>query len=183
MALLAYHYGPGQAGVARDTAADRIALAQKLEQMEDWYGAVTTYDDALAALPATDSKTRWQVRLARSKARMNAGELPESITDLEGQLTEMEQADAPLGAKQEVRSALGTAQYYAAWLMRLEGQPREIWEPEIEAARQNFRLLAEQAETRGEKSGATRNREDLESSVRLARMDLSELQGLPLPSQ
>jgi hypothetical protein len=30
---------------------------------------------------------------------------------------------------------------------------------------------------------ATKHEEDLESAVRLARMDLKDLQGLPLPSQ
>jgi hypothetical protein len=67
--------------------------------------------------------------------------------------------------------------------MRLEGYQREDWEPEIEAARQNFSLLAEQAEAGGDAAGARRHEEDLESAVRLARMDLAELQGLPLPSQ
>jgi hypothetical protein len=67
--------------------------------------------------------------------------------------------------------------------MRLEGQPAEVWEPEIEGARQNYRLLAEQAAARGDAGALKKNQEDLESSIRLARMELSELQGLPLPSQ
>ena len=67
--------------------------------------------------------------------------------------------------------------------MRLEGLTKEAWEPEIEAARQTYRLLAEQSESAGDTNAAKKNREDLESAVRLARMDLTELQGLPLPSQ
>jgi hypothetical protein len=67
--------------------------------------------------------------------------------------------------------------------MRLEGSPREDWEPEIEAARQNFSLLAEQSVEQGDSNAAKRHEEDLESSIRLARMDLPELQGVPLPSQ
>ena len=55
--------------------------------------------------------------------------------------------------------------------------------PEVEDARQNYKLLAEEAEKRGDKVAAARFREDLESSVRLARMELSDLQGFPLPSQ
>jgi hypothetical protein len=69
------------------------------------------------------------------------------------------------------------------WLMRLEGQPRERWEREIEASRQTYRLLAEQSERCGNVEAAKKNREDLESAIRLARLDLGELQGLPLPSQ
>ena len=58
----------------------------------------------------------------------------------------------------------------------MEGLPQEEWEPEIESSRQHFRLLAE-------KSSADKNgyQEKLESAIRLARMDLTELQGLPLP--
>jgi hypothetical protein len=67
--------------------------------------------------------------------------------------------------------------------MRLEGAPREEWEPEIEGARQTYKLLAGQAEERGQDELGARLRQDLESAIRLARMDLTELQGLPLPSQ
>ena len=69
------------------------------------------------------------------------------------------------------------------WLMRLEGLGQDEWEPEVESARQTFKMLAEAAEKRGDAAAAAKFREDLESSVRLARMDLSELQGLNLPKQ
>jgi len=180
VALLAYHYGPGQAGLARDAAAGKIELARQLEQKEDWREAVTAYDEALARLPATESSTRWQLRLARSKARMYAGELPEAISDMEGQLAEMEKGLAPARSTQEVRAALGMAQYYAAWLMRLEGAPTAEWNVQVENARQHFRLLAEE-NLSSDPPAAKVHQENLESSIRLARMDLSELQGMPLP--
>ena len=83
----------------------------------------------------------------------------------------------------EARSTAAIAQYYITWLMRLEGMGREEWEPEIDAARATYKLLAEQAQERGNTVEAKKHQEDLESAVRLARMDLGELQGLPLPSQ
>jgi hypothetical protein len=43
--------------------------------------------------------------------------------------------------------------------------------------------LATKAEAGTDQSSTKEAREDLESAIRLARMDLSELQGLPLPSQ
>jgi hypothetical protein len=64
--------------------------------------------------------------------------------------------------------------------MRLEGLDRTVWEPEIEAARQNWRLLAEQATTDKDK---LLHQEDLEAAVRLARLEIEDLQGLPLPSE
>jgi hypothetical protein len=80
----------------------------------------------------------------------------------------------------DARQALANAQFYKTWLMRLEGLDRTIWEPEIEAARQNWRLLAELATTKSEKA---LHQEDLEAAVRLARLDIEDLQGLPLPSE
>ena len=67
--------------------------------------------------------------------------------------------------------------------MRLEGLPRSEWEPEIDAARQTYKMLASQSVAAGNEQFAKRHQEDLESVIKLARTDLSDLQGLPLPSQ
>jgi hypothetical protein len=178
--LLAYHYGPGQSDLARDEAARQIALATAFEQSEHWPEAVTAYTDALAKLPESDRDARWQLRLAKSKARMQVGELPEAITDLDGLLVEMQKGGAKARQSEEVRSQLATAQYYAAWLMRLEGAPTDEWTVQTENARQHFRLLAED-KLKSDAPAAKAHQEDLEATIRLARMDLSELQGLPLP--
>ena len=83
----------------------------------------------------------------------------------------------------DVQSTLANSQYYMTWLMRLEGQPEEEWMPEIEAARQHYAQITKDAEKRGDEKMLNSSLEDLESAIRLARMDLSELQALPLPSQ
>ena len=62
--LLAYHYGPGQTELARDAALQKIAAAQKLEQEENWRGAMEAYGEALAKMPSGEQAKRWQVRLA-----------------------------------------------------------------------------------------------------------------------
>jgi hypothetical protein len=67
--------------------------------------------------------------------------------------------------------------------MRLEGAPREEWEPEIEASRQNYKLLAEDKSLSRDGELVSLAAENLESAIRLERMSLSDLQGLPLPSQ
>jgi hypothetical protein len=180
VALLAFHYGPGQAGLARDDAARQVALAQRLEADEDWRGAMAAYADAVAKLPAADRTERWQLRLAQSKARMHSGELPEAIADQQGLLAEMESGGAPSGQIDDVRASLGTAEYYAGWLMRLEGATTEEWTVEVENARQHFRLLAETNLAKGSPA-AKGYQEDLEATIRLARMDLSELESMPLP--
>jgi len=178
--LLAYHYGPGQSGLARDAAAQLIATARACEANEDWRGAMEAYAEALGKLPGTDTTTRWSLRLAQSKARMRSGELPESITDFEGLLTDVEAGGGTPAQAEEVRANLGTAQYYAGWLMRLEGAKTEEWTVPVESARQQFRLLAEE-KLGGDPAVAKQYQENLEATVRLARMDLTELQGMPLP--
>ena len=178
--LLAYHYGPGQTNIARDAAASQLALAGSYELKEDWRQAMSAYTDALTKIPASDRDTRWQVRLAQAKARMQTGELPEAISDLESLLSEMEKEKAPAEKIADVRANLAQGDYYAGWLMRLEGAKTEEWMVQVDNARQNFRLLAEDA-LKADPKAAKTHQENLEATIRLARMDLTELQGMPLP--
>ena len=179
--VLAFHYGPGQRRLAQDQVAAKIAAAQTAEKEEDWRAAVTAYADALSLLPAGNSMARNQLQLAHANARMYAGELPEAILELEGLLSDMLKGRSSASSVREVRGTLASAQYYAGWLMRLEGATAVEWTAETEQARQNFRLLAE--ETHKEPSLRLDYEKNLEATIRLERMDLSELQGLPLPKQ
>ncbi len=180
----AYHEGPGQDQMTLDSVDRLVAKAYGFTTVEKWGQAVEEYDRALAELPGDRADAARRIRLERDKARMLAAQLPAAHADLQALLDELleeEVADAPL--LDDVRAALASSQYYMTWLMRLEGLPREKWEPEIEAARQTHRLLAERAEQRGDAEAAAKSKEDLESAIRLARMELKDLQGLPLPSQ
>ena len=180
----AWHYGPGQERMQLDRIASLLAQADQAANAQQWEQADELYEEALRVLPTDRVAEIRRVRLERAKAQMLAHKLPvahQDLRDLVQELTSDPSADPQVLA--EARSALANAQYYVTWLMRLEGYAREDWEPEIEASRQNFSLLAEQAEAKGDSAGAKKHEEDLESAIRLARMDLAELQGLPLPSQ
>jgi tetratricopeptide (TPR) repeat protein len=179
-----WHYGPGQDYLTRDDASRMLAQADALVKEGDWAAAVDAYDEALKLLPPDMVAAQRRVRLEKAKAQMMASQLPTALADLKVLAEELQgdlQADKKLVA--DTRESLAQAHYYMTWLMRLEGLTRDVWEPEVEAARQNYRLLAEEAQKRGDEEAATKSREDLEAAVRLARMELSELQGLPLPSQ
>lgn len=176
--LLAYHFGPGQSRLAQDRAASRIHEARAFEAGDHWPEAVEAWADALAATPESNAEARLRVRLAHANARMYIGELPEAMEEIDTLLTEARDLKADPALEREIRSLLGSAQYYAAWLMRLESAPVEEWLLQAEGARQHFRLLAEQ--TAGTSAAETYEK-NLESTIRLERMDLSELQGLPLP--
>lgn len=179
-----WHYGPGQERVQLDAVADCLARAERLAADGEWADAADAYDEALRGLPEGRVAEARRIRLERDKAWMLSHKLPEARADLEVLAQETSSdggADESFAG--QVREALANSEYYMTWLMRLEGQPRSVWEPEVESARQNYRLLAERARGKGDASAAARHAEDLESAVRLARMDLGELQGLPLPSQ
>ena len=180
----AYHYGPGQKQLLLDDVAAILAQADRHAASGEWAEAEGRYEAALKALPPEQVQEGRRIRLERAKAQLLAQMLPAAHQDLKSLVHELEQdAKADRRLLAQARAALANSQYYMTWLMRLEGEPKEKWEPEIEASRQNFRLLAEQAEADGDGKAVEKNREDLESAIRLARMELSDLQGLPLPSQ
>ena len=178
VALLAYHYGPGQLRLAQDRAALKIAEAKAFEAKEDWASAYRLWGEALAGTPAEQPAARFQIRLAQARTRIQMGGLPEAMEDLTSLLDEAVQAKADANLQNEIRGSLASSQYYAAWLMRLEGSPGEEWMPPAESARQNFRLLAEN--TKGAKM-AEDYEKNLEAVIRLQRMSLEDLQGQPLP--
>jgi len=181
VALLAYHYGPGQNGLAREEAKASIRAALNFEADQQWQQAIDAYNDALATLPDNEMAKRQQLQLARANARIYIGELPEAMLAMEHLLNETAKSnDSKLESK--VRSSLASAQYYTGWLMRLELAEKKEWKEPLDKARQNFRLLAEQtAKTDTKASGD--HQKNLEAVVRLARMDLSEVQALPLPKK
>jgi hypothetical protein len=194
----AYHYGPGQERLRDDHLAatiERAKMAALIARTTGalkgdaaakplWADAEAAYSEALELVGDERVDIARVLRLERDKAQMLCSKLPDARHDLE-QLVDDLQADPSADPKllTEARDALANSQYYTTWLMRLEGAPREEWEPEIEASRQNYKLLAEAAERSGSPEAAKKVAEDLEAAVRLERMDLSELQGLPLPSQ
>ena len=180
--LAAYHFGPGRAWMSSDRGAARLAAARQAERAEDWQGAVDAYGEALALMPPDATAARARVRLAQARARVFTGGLPEAMQDMEGLLTDVLRGPGEGDLARSVREELASARYHAAWLMRLEGADRQEWTAQTDMARQNFRLLAEHAKASGD-ARAVDHQKNLEASIRLARMDLSELQGLPLPKQ
>jgi len=180
----AYHEGPGQDRMALDDVDRVVGEASSFVADEDWVAAVERYDRALELLPESAADAGLRIRLERDKARMMAAQLPAARADLQALVTELlADDDADPNLLDQARSALANSQYYVTWLMRLEGLQREQWEPEIEASRQSYRLLAERAAAAGNQAALARHEKDLEAAIRLARADLQDLQGLPLPSQ
>lgn len=179
-----YHLVAGSAHQEMDVIGVELSRARSLVRQEAWAAAVARYEKSLEALPDESTDLSRRIRLEMSQAKMNAARLPEAHSDLKTLLDELLEDETPdMALEQTVRESLANSQFYMTWLMRLEGLPVTEWEPEIESARQNYRMLAESAESDGNTHQAERQRENLEATIRLARLDLTDLQGLPLPNQ
>lgn len=178
IALFCIHYGPGQNWLRSDRVSRLHREAKALERSGNWQAAREKYDAALAALPADGGqRQRLALRISRAWTYLNTQDVAEATSQLEALLGETREKDAPgRDLMHDLRAALAHAEYYTAWHMRLENAPREEWLKELEVSRQNFRYLAETSPD----PAARRN---LEAAIFLARMDLADLQGLPLPEE
>lgn len=180
----AYHLGPGQGEMKRDQVSQILQEADGFVQAEQWALAAPLFKQAIELLPENEVVAQRRARLELAKCQVNdrgLSEATESLKVLVKELMDDETAGPELLA--DARTALANSQYYITWLMRLEGRPQEDWQPEIDSSQQIYRLLAEQADDDGDLELISIRKSDLESSVQLARMDIGDLQGLPLPSQ
>ena len=178
----AYHFGPGQESLKFDQAYQHINLAEKHLSDKEFAEAVVDFDKAISSLPSSDISVAKKLRLEKAKAQMQCSQLPEAYKNLESMLSELNEDTEPK-IRAEIKSTLANAQYYITWLMRLEGHPREVWEPVIESSRQNYYAAAEFTKSEGNQKTTDELLQNIEASIKLARMDLDELQGLPLPNQ
>ncbi|HVU64291.1 MAG TPA: hypothetical protein VHC70_09965 [Phycisphaerales bacterium] len=191
VAAFALHMGMGKNLLARDRAGSHLKAALAAEEAEDYATAAEEYAAAKNALPELAVAERARLAVAEARARVytdglvEAGDQLQSLIEqlstpaLRGDMTE----DEARTLTTKARDALGTAAYFTAWQMRLEGAAPDEWKPETELARQQFRLLAETAAASGDKELADSATKNDEQVIRLERMDLSELQGLPFPKK
>jgi hypothetical protein len=184
LAGVIFHFGPGREQAKLDRLDQLLLDARRSVANQQWGNAVEKFDLALAEVPSQKIVQSRQIVLEKAKAQMMAAQLPAARQTLEQLLADARQdPKSPLSLNAEIESALANSQYYMTWLMRLEGLKKEEWLPEIESARQHFAQVSQMGKDLGDFELVRRGQEDLEASVRLARMDLNELQGLPLPSQ
>lgn len=184
LVALGYHYGPGQQSLALDQVDTSLHHAKVLSEEQDYDAAIAKLNESLEKLPAEKYEEAARIRLERARLQMLNHQLPEAFNDVQAlvdELAEKPNVDPKLLA--DAQATFANSQYYVTWLMRLEGRSRDDWEPQIESARQIFRQLAESAKANGEEEVSTQHCEDLEASIRLARMDVGDLQGMPMPKQ
>ncbi len=181
--LLAYHFGPGQGLLARDRAKSEMDRGLTARNDLDWNVAASSFEQAISELPEDSTRLeQWRLSLSQARALIQGGQMIEGQELLQETLLESEtteQNDSDLA--RSIRSDLAASSYFSAWIMRLEGATPEEWKPESERARQQFRLLAERTEKSGAKEQSLLHKKNLEATVRLEQMDLTELLARPLP--
>jgi hypothetical protein len=167
-----------------DNAGTLLDGAQAKASAHDWNAAIRGYEDTLAKLPKDHVADARRIRLELAKARMEAQQLPkarEELAALSDELVQDPGADA--GLRDDALATLASSRFYMTYLMKLEGLPDTEWEPEIEAARQEQKLLVQRATESGETAQAQKHADDLEASIKLERMDPDELYGKAIPKQ
>lgn len=184
LGLLAYHYGPGREQMTIDAAASALDQATAQADAGDWNAAIAGYEESLATLPKDKIDEARRIRLELAKARMEASQLPKAREELAALAHELAQdPNAHAKLRDETLGTLANARFYMTYLMKLEGLPDSEWEPEIEAARQEQKLLVQRATEAGDSSAAKKHSDDLESAIKLARMEPEELYGKAIPKQ
>ena len=184
LAAAIYHYGPGQKRLEMDRVDSMLDQARTNVSLKDYSTVIDQFDAIMAELPSSKRNLAQRLQLEKAKAQMHDAKLPDARDSLESLLTDLHnEAEPDQELINETQNTLANAQYYRTWLMRLEGLHEDVWKPEIESARQHYTRLNEIAVAAGDTAAAEKTAEDLESAVRLARMDLEQLQGLPLPNQ
>lgn len=176
------HFNHGEERILMDKAGRLQAQAQACEAQGNLAEAVKLYGDATILIsaermPAERAGLEW--RLAR--ARIKLGEIDPAVRGLQEALAMVPKTPGREPLEREIRYSLAEASYYAAWILRLENQPRPKWFPYAESARQHLRVLAEDA--RLPQETRTLHAKDMEATIRLARMDIEELKKLPIPEQ
>ena len=173
VALVSYHYGPGQKALAWREAQSHLDEARQFEKQGHWEQAVEAYQRALGSLPAQANPTpqetaaRDQLRLAQIRANFELGHLLESIDELRLLAADVQQThgpDSPL--LQDVRDLLGRVHFQAMIALRLESAEEEVWKRHWELSRQNFRFLAER--TTGARNHL--DRQNLEAVIKSANL-------------
>ena len=178
---------------ARTTGAaadkDRAATTAALEKAAyavaatAWQSAADAFGAAHDLLADPRSPDARRLRWARSRAQIRAGHIASGTTELEGLLSELAAdglASSPLA--RQAREELGAGFYYGARLLRMAGQPTEVWRAAASKARQQFRWLAESARALGDEAQTARaDQHNVELVLDLEQSGPDELEAEPLP--
>lgn len=148
---------------------------------EAWKATADKLQSAQELLNACGSPRADEVRIAKARALIRAGEISSGVNELTALLDALDDAGQAASPRaREAREELATGYYYGARLMRLAGRPTAEWREISELSRQNFRYLAETCGADAPEKPADLQR-NLELVLNLEQSAQEELMASPLP--
>jgi hypothetical protein len=171
-------------GDPSDVAAVEAMLASEEEAYaiasDAWKVAADRY--AVVEQLLEESEKRDEIRWAKARALVRAGEIYNGIDELQSIIDAAELAGEGEGAVAiAAREELAAAHYYGARILREEGRPPALWRESSGAARQQYRYLAERAAAEGEQEMSDDLQRNLERVLDLEQLGQEELVAKPLP--
>ncbi len=173
---IVFHYNKGIEIDLNQRVEGFMDDAARAYEAKDYDKAKEILDQAKKEAEELPEYDVTQIELRKGLAMCKAGEL----LDASKLLTEALQRNEALSDPQlldALREALGTAFYYDAWYMRIQGYERNYWEPVADHSRRLFKSLAviDQQEMNYAKN--------VENALRLMRMDLQTLKDKEPPEE
>ena len=144
VAIVAWHYGPGQAQYVRDLAGRQIRQARAAVAEENWDQAAVLYAEAAAAVPEVDVADRRRLQLAEACSRIRAGEMIKGQEQLEAHTQQLEAARRAFEAARDSYVA-GVGPYLSVLTSLSAHQEAELLVLQSERALIRARLQLHQA--------------------------------------
>jgi hypothetical protein len=179
--LIGFHFLQGRKIEARETAESIRASAMQAEQNGKHEVALSKFNEALKIAEALDPSFHLRLQLDVARVRIQTGESLETAESLDSLLDRDQLKQMPANLVRETRALSASAHYYAAYALRMENAPRDMWLDEIERARQHFRNLTETAVRHASETDSEAYGRALELAILLERSSVYELNSKEIP--
>jgi hypothetical protein len=179
--LIGFHLLQGRKIEARETAESIRESATHAEQNGKHELALTKFTEALKIAETLDPSLHLRLQLDVARVRIQSGESLETAESLDSLLDRDQLKHLPASLVRETRALAASAHYYAAYALRLENAPRDMWLDEIERSRQHFRNLTEGAVRNASAEDTDAYGRALELAILLERASVYELNSKEVP--
>jgi hypothetical protein len=179
--LLGFHFLQGRKIEARETAESIRESATQAEKDGKYELALSKFTDALKLTETLDPSLHLRLQLDVARVRIQTGESLETAESLDSLLDRDQLKQMPASLVRETRALAASAHYYAAYALRMENAPRDMWLDEIERSRQHFRNLTEAAVRGAGDPDADAYGRALELAILLERSSVYELNSREIP--
>lgn len=181
LVLVGFHLLQGRKIEAHEAANTLRELGAKAENAGKYELALRKFNEAIKIAEDADPSIHIRLQLDAARVGIQTGDSLGIAETLDSLVESPQATQLPKNLLRETRSLAASAHYYAAYALRLENAPRDMWLDEIERSRQHLRILAENASNRANNDEADTYGRALESAIRLERAGVYELHSKEVP--